>query len=85
MLYEVITAYVDWLESVAPAEGLVRLDPDTIMGPASLRAAYRAAGAGVFAVDRVLEGQVDTAFCCVRPPGHHAERAQAMGFSYNFV
>jgi len=72
--------YVETLEALAPAEGYVRLDPDTIMSPATLTAARRAAGAAVHAVDLVLSGQVDNAFCCVRPPGHHAERSQAMGF-----
>ena len=72
--------YVDALERLAPAAGHVRLDPDTIMSPATLSAARRAAGAAVQAVDLVLAGQADNAFCCVRPPGHHAERSQAMGF-----
>ena len=50
------------------------------MSPATLAAAYRAAGAATLAVDLLSDGQVDNAFCCVRPPGHHAERSQAMGF-----
>jgi acetoin utilization deacetylase AcuC-like enzyme len=58
----------------------VRLDPDTQAGPHSYRAALRAAGAALDAVDRILKGELDRAFCCVRPPGHHAEADRAMGF-----
>lgn len=73
-------SHVEDIFSVSPARGLVYLDPDTAMGPQSLSAALHAAGAGVLAVDRVLNGQVRNAFCAVRPPGHHAERNRAMGF-----
>jgi acetoin utilization deacetylase AcuC-like enzyme len=72
--------YVDWVQGQVPAEGLRRLDPDTAMNPHSLDAALRAAGAAVLAVDLVLGGDADRAFCAVRPPGHHAERGRAMGF-----
>jgi len=72
--------YVRRIFERAPAHGLVELDPDTYMGPHTLTAALRAAGAVVLATDLVLAGEVATAFCSVRPPGHHAERAQAMGF-----
>ena len=72
--------YLDYIGSVAPADGYLRLDPDTIMSPETLTAAHRAAGAAVRAVDLLMAGEADNAFCCVRPPGHHAERAQAMGF-----
>ncbi|RMD69569.1 MAG: histone deacetylase family protein, partial [Gammaproteobacteria bacterium] len=61
-------------------EGMVILDPDTAMNPHSLKAALRAAGAVVHAVEAVVEGKIKNAFCNVRPPGHHAERARAMGF-----
>ena len=58
----------------------LRLDPDTVMSPDSPQAALRAAGAAVAAVDAVLQGEVDMAFCAVRPPGHHATPGEAMGF-----
>jgi len=58
----------------------LRLDPDTVMSPDSPQAALRAAGAAVAAVDAVLAGEVDMAFCAVRPPGHHATAGEAMGF-----
>ncbi|MBI3931945.1 MAG: histone deacetylase [Acidobacteria bacterium] len=57
-----------------------RFDPDTQAGPRSYEAALLAAGAVVDAVDRVLDGDLDRAFCAVRPPGHHAGRDTAMGF-----
>jgi len=58
----------------------VRFDPDTQAGPRSHAAALLAAGAACDAVDRVLDGGLDRAFCVVRPPGHHAEADRAMGF-----
>ena len=60
--------------------GLHRLDPDTVVGSGSGRAALHAAGAGLAAVDAVMDGQDQTAFCAVRPPGHHATADAAMGF-----
>lgn len=72
--------HLEMLQALAPRQGQVRLDPDTVMSPATLAAAYRAAGAAVLAVDLLMTGQADNAFCCVRPPGHHAERSQVMGF-----
>ncbi|XOV87992.1 MAG: histone deacetylase family protein [Pseudomonadota bacterium] len=72
--------YVRALFAASPATGLVELDGDTLMNPHSLDAALHAAGACVGAVELVLGGSVDNAFCAVRPPGHHAERARAMGF-----
>ena len=72
--------YLDEIECRAPAEGLVSLDQDTRMGPHSLEAVYRAAGAMVLGVELVLNRKADTAFCSIRPPGHHAERDHAMGF-----
>jgi len=56
------------------------LDPDTVMSAGSRQAALHAAGAGVAAVDAVMRGDSATAFCAVRPPGHHATGSTAMGF-----
>jgi acetoin utilization deacetylase AcuC-like enzyme len=72
--------YVQAIRDAAPGRGTVHLDPDTAMNPWSLQAALRAAGAAVLATDLVLTDQVKTAFCSVRPPGHHACRARPMGF-----
>jgi len=68
--------------NAAPAEGYVHVDPDTAMNPHSLKAALRSAGAAVLATDLVVSGEVKTAFCAVRPPGHHATRDAAMGFCF---
>jgi acetoin utilization deacetylase AcuC-like enzyme len=73
-------AYIDRLEAASPGHGLAQLDPDTAMNPHSLEAAYHAAGAVVLATDLVLRREIASAFCAVRPPGHHAETARAMGF-----
>jgi acetoin utilization deacetylase AcuC-like enzyme len=72
--------YLDLIESSAPASGLVTIDADTVMGPESLEAAYRAAGAVVQGVEMVIHNEVDTVFCGIRPPGHHAGPGSAMGF-----
>src|SRR5688572_460242 len=72
--------YLRAIRDAAPQQGTVHLDPDTAMNPWSLHAALRAAGAAVLATDLVLQNKVKTAFCSVRPPGHHACRARPMGF-----
>jgi acetoin utilization deacetylase AcuC-like enzyme len=64
----------------AVAKGYLHIDPDTAMMSGSIEAALRASGAAVAAVDEVHAGRLRNAFCAVRPPGHHAERARAMGF-----
>lgn len=73
-------SYIAALAARSPETGFARLDADTGMSPGTLTAARRAAGAVVQAVDMVMAGEVANAFCAVRPPGHHAEQATAMGF-----
>ncbi|MDB5810600.1 MAG: histone deacetylase [Betaproteobacteria bacterium] len=68
------------VRAASPRAGLNHLDPDTAMCPDTLKAALRAAGAAVAATDLVMNGDVQAAFCSVRPPGHHAESDRAMGF-----
>ncbi len=70
------------LDKCLPEAGIVTLDSDTLMNPDSLEAARMAAGAVIRGVDQVFRGQADNAFCAVRPPGHHAEAAEAMGFCF---
>jgi acetoin utilization deacetylase AcuC-like enzyme len=73
-------SYVDALLKAVPEDGLVRLDPDTALSPRSGEAALRAVGAICAAVDAVVAGEASSAFCAVRPPGHHAEPGRGMGF-----
>lgn len=73
--------YIDDIRSKVPDDdGTVPLDPDTWLSAGSWEAALRGVGAGTRAVDQVMAGVCDNAFCAVRPPGHHAETARAMGF-----
>jgi len=72
--------FVERLLAAVPQAGHVGIDADTVMSPQSGEAALRAAGAVVAAVDAIVAGEADNAFCAVRPPGHHAEPNRAMGF-----
>jgi acetoin utilization deacetylase AcuC-like enzyme len=73
-------SYITAIRDATPKEGLARIDADTAMSPGSFEAALRAAGGAAYAVDEVMTGQTRNAFVAVRPPGHHTERARAMGF-----
>ena len=72
--------HIDMLRRNIPEEGYYTLDPDTLLCPHSWEAALHAAGAVLEATDRVMRGDLTNAFCAVRPPGHHARAASAMGF-----
>jgi len=74
--------YVRGIFDASPASGSVQLDGDTAMNEHSLRAALLAVGAGIKSVDLVCGEEFDNSFCCVRPPGHHAEKTIAMGFCF---
>jgi acetoin utilization deacetylase AcuC-like enzyme len=74
--------YLKRLAAMSPVTGIVTVDPDTALCPATLTAAHMATGAVADAVAAVLEGEGQTAFCSVRPPGHHAESDAAMGFCF---
>lgn len=76
--------YIDKLIAQSPLEGFVHVDPDTYLNPFTINAARRAAGAVVLAAELVGDGdnEIENAFCSVRPPGHHAEPAEAMGFCF---
>ncbi|MCC4243998.1 histone deacetylase family protein [Stappia indica] len=74
------SSYIDMLHTMAPQDGLVRIDADTTMSPGTWEAAMRGVGGACQAVDEVMSGKVGNAFSASRPPGHHAETARAMGF-----
>ncbi len=72
--------YIDMVFAKSPQTGLIDLDGDTSMNPFTLNAALHAVGAVIKGVDLVMSGTMETAFCNIRPPGHHAGRASASGF-----
>jgi len=72
--------YLEALRRVRPAEGLARIDEDTFISSGSLDAASTALGGALAALDAVALGEVDNAFCAIRPPGHHAEAERPMGY-----
>ncbi len=72
--------YVSAIVALAPAQGMIYLDDDTVMNPHSLNAALYAAGSAVQAVDLVMSGVCANAFCNIRPPGHHAFADRSAGF-----
>ena len=76
--------YLADLRAKQPDDGFTCLDPDTdaetFLCPHSLKAAFRAVGGALKAVDLVLDGDAQNAFAAIRPPGHHAETALPMGF-----
>ncbi len=74
--------HVDFIERLSATGRTTDLTPDTGISGATFGAARLASGGAIAAVDAVVSGTVDNAFCAHRPPGHHAEREQAMGFCY---
>lgn len=71
---------VDLEPSADSSENRIAVDPDTFLSPGSIDATLRGSGAACFAIDQVLGGKAQNAFCAIRPPGHHAETGAAMGF-----
>jgi acetoin utilization deacetylase AcuC-like enzyme len=74
--------YIAYLRAHSPSSDYFSIDADTSMNPHTLDAAWVAAGAGIAAVDAIMQGRSNTAFCSVRPPGHHARPGAAMGFCF---
>ncbi|WP_455977660.1 histone deacetylase family protein [Methylorubrum populi] len=73
-------SYIESLVAASPEEGLFQIDSDTLMSPGTLNTCLHAVGGSVHAVDAVMKGECANAFVAMRPPGHHAEVARAMGF-----
>ena len=79
-----IRGLTDWLREEVAAGGPThtQVDPDTSINVHTCKAALRSAGAALGATDAVMAGELENAFCAVRPPGHHACRDKAMGFCF---
>ncbi len=73
-------SHIESIRAAIPEQGNSYLDHDTVLSHGSEKAAFRAVGAVCDAVDKVLAGKADNAFCAIRPPGHHAEPDLPMGF-----
>ena len=82
MLAELVhdAAYLGRLRDARPAEGIGQLDADTFISDGSMGVASTGLGGALAGLEAVLLGEVDNAFCAIRPPGHHAEIAAPMGF-----
>ncbi len=74
------TDYLKKLRDARPVEGISKIDADTFISAQSFCAISSAIGAGLQALEAVMLGEVDNAFCAIRPPGHHAEIDNPMGF-----
>lgn len=72
--------YMAQLRAARPSEGIGQIDGDTFISADSLSAAATGLGGALAGLDAVLLGEVDNAFCAIRPPGHHAEIDRPMGF-----
>lgn len=75
-------AHLDQVAALAHVERPTYVSQDTAASASTHRAALLAAGAPLTAIDALLAGRADHAFCCMRPPGHHAEVEQIMGFCF---
>ena len=74
--------YIEQLLAMSPSNGMILVDSDTPMAVGTLSAAYQATSCVIEALEDIVLGEVDRAFCAVRPPGHHAESNKAMGFCF---
>ncbi|WGF89429.1 histone deacetylase family protein [Marinivivus vitaminiproducens] len=75
-----VPGYREQLLAAVPQQGHVRIDADTVLSPGSGEAGLRAVGGVCAAIDAVIAGEAENAFCASRPPGHHAEPNRPMGF-----
>lgn len=75
-------AHVRSLELSLPETGFTAIEEETLLCPRSLEAASYAAGAVVRGVNQVFRNQADNVFCAIRPPGHHAEKVESLGFCF---